>query len=69
MQASLQAAVDRVDAQMSTWKPHTELMLLNAAQVGEWVTLPERLLTEIGKSLEIGRISGGAFEIAMGDAI
>ncbi|MGB4828767.1 MAG: FAD:protein FMN transferase [Paracoccaceae bacterium] len=69
LQADLQAAVDEIDVQMSTWKPQSDLMRLNAAPVGEWVTLPERLLTVLGKSLEIGRISGGAFEIAMGDAI
>ncbi len=32
--AALQAAVDEVDAQMSTWKPDSDLMRLNAAPVG-----------------------------------
>ena len=31
LRAALQAAVDEVDAQMSTWKPDSALMRLNAA--------------------------------------
>ena len=41
--AALQAAVDRVEGQMSTWKPQSDLMRLNAAPVGEWHDLPEDL--------------------------
>ncbi|PJN96252.1 thiamine biosynthesis protein ApbE [Amaricoccus sp. HAR-UPW-R2A-40] len=66
--AALQAAVDEVDAQMSTWKPGSDLMRLNAAQVGEWVAAPTRLLHVLGVGLEIGRASGGAFDVGMGDA-
>ncbi len=69
LQADLQAAVDEVDAQMSTWKPTSDLMRFNAAPVGEWITLPEHLMVVLAKALEIGRITTGAFEIAMGDAV
>jgi thiamine biosynthesis lipoprotein len=33
---ALQTAVDEVDAQMSAWKPDSDLMRLNACTVGEW---------------------------------
>jgi thiamine biosynthesis lipoprotein len=66
---ALQAAVDEVDAQMSTWKPKSALMRLNAAPVGDWVEVPERLGQVLRLGLEIGRASGGAFDIAMGDAV
>src|SRR5690606_32932512 len=69
VQAALQAAVDEVDAQMSTWKPDSDLMRLNAAPVGDWVEVPERLRTVLRLGLEIGRASGGAFDIGMGDAV
>ncbi|GAB4297826.1 MAG: FAD:protein FMN transferase [Roseovarius sp.] len=69
MQAALQAAVDEVDAQMSTWKPDSALMRLNAAPVGTWIALPGRLRAVLGLGLEIGRASGGAFDIGMGDAV
>ncbi|RXF75581.1 FAD:protein FMN transferase [Hansschlegelia zhihuaiae] len=69
VQAALQAAVDEVDAQMSTWKPDSELMRLNAAPVGEWLAAPARLLEVLRIGLEIGRASGAAFDIGMGDAV
>jgi len=69
VQASLQAAVDEVDAQMSTWKPDSDLMMLNAAPVGDWVSVPARLEKVLRLGLSIGKISGGAFDIGMGDAV
>ena len=67
--AALQAAVDEVDAQMSTWKPQSALMRLNAAAVGAWVRMPDRLIEVLCLGLQIGRASGGAFDIGMGDAV
>ncbi len=69
LQAAFQAAVDGVDAQMSTWKPESDLMRLNAAPQGQWVSLPDSLMVVLREALFIGRESDGAFEIAMGDAI
>ncbi|MBN9075086.1 MAG: FAD:protein FMN transferase [Rhizobiales bacterium] len=43
---ALQIAVDEVDAQMSMWKPDSDLMRLNACPVGEWITVPERLMDD-----------------------
>jgi FAD:protein FMN transferase len=69
VRAALQAAVDEVDAQMSTWKPDSDLMRLNAAPVDDWVAAPARLREVLRLGLEIGRASGGAFDIGMGDAV
>ncbi len=67
--AALQVAVDEVDAQMSTWKPGSDLMRLNAAPVGAWVAAPDRLREVLRLGLEIGQASDGAFDIGMGDAV
>ena len=69
VRSALQAAVDEVDGQMSTWKPDSDLMRLNAAPIGEWIAVPARLLEVLRLGLEIGRASGGAFDIGMGDAV
>jgi thiamine biosynthesis lipoprotein len=69
VQAALQAAVDDVDAQMSTWKPDSDLTRLNTGLVGEWLASPARLTDVLHLGLEIGRASGGAFDIGMGDAV
>jgi thiamine biosynthesis lipoprotein len=69
LRAALQSAVDEVDAQMSTWNPGSDLMGLNAAPVGLWVTVPRRLAEVLRLGVAIGRTSGGAFDIGMGDAV
>ncbi|MBD3803642.1 MAG: FAD:protein FMN transferase [Thioclava sp.] len=66
---ALQAAVEEVDAQMSSWKPDSDLMRLNAAAQGEWVAVPERLAEVLRLGLEIGKASEGAFDIGLGDAV
>lgn len=69
VRAAMAAAVAEVDAQMSTWKPESDLNRLNAAAAGEWVALPAALMDVLAAGLEIGRASGGAFDIGMGDAV
>lgn len=69
VQAALQKAVDDVDAHMSTWQPDSDLMCLNRAPVGESVEVPSDLAHVLALGLRIGRASGGAFDIGMGDAV
>ncbi|WP_297774538.1 FAD:protein FMN transferase [uncultured Roseovarius sp.] len=69
VRAALQTAVDEVDAQMSTWKPDSDLMRLNMAPVGAWVPVPDRLGEVLARGLEIGRASDGGFDLGMGDAV
>ena len=59
-------AVDRVDRQMSTWKPESDINRLNAAPVGEWVTIPRELMTVLAEALKIGVATNGAFDIGLG---
>jgi thiamine biosynthesis lipoprotein len=66
---ALQAAVDEVDNQMSAWKPASDLNRLSAAPVGEWVDVPHHLLAVLRLGLVIGQMSGGAFDIGIGDAV
>jgi len=69
LETALFAAVDLVDRQMSTWKPESDLMRINRAEVGAWVAIPPELAQVIKTALEIGRASGGAFDIAVGGIV
>jgi thiamine biosynthesis lipoprotein len=69
VRAALRDAVAEVDAQMSTWKPDSDLTRLNAAPVGAWVAAPDRIREVLALGLEVGRASDGAFDIGMGDAV
>jgi thiamine biosynthesis lipoprotein len=62
-------AVGQVDAQMSTWKQDSDLMRLNRADVGRWISVPAELLQVLEVGLKIGRLSGGAFDIGQGDLV
>jgi thiamine biosynthesis lipoprotein len=64
--AGLFAAVDKVDRQMSTWKPDSDLSRLNASPVQQWVEVPEELVSVLVASLRICRQSSGAFDIGVG---
>ncbi|HHW35580.1 MAG TPA: FAD:protein FMN transferase, partial [Paracoccus solventivorans] len=67
--AALQRAVDEIDAQMSLWRADSDLLRLNAAPPGDWVALPAQLMAVLALALRIGRASGGAFDIGVGDAV
>jgi thiamine biosynthesis lipoprotein len=60
------AAVDKVDRQMSTWKPDSDLSRLNASPVQQWVAVPAELVGVLATSLRISRQSHGAFDIGVG---
>ncbi|HTN62715.1 MAG TPA: FAD:protein FMN transferase, partial [Devosia sp.] len=66
---ALQAAVDAVDATMSTWKPDSALMRLNAMPPGVWLAVPPSLCAVAALGLQIGLDSGGAFDIGVGVAV
>jgi FAD:protein FMN transferase len=63
------AAVDRVDQQMSTWKPCSDLSRLNAAAIDEWVSIPTELMTVLAASLKFEQITAGAFDIGVGELV
>lgn len=69
LHAALQAAVDAVDAQMSPWKPASDLQRFNRAAVGTWVALPAGMLGLLQRALQINRLSAGAFDPALGDLV
>lgn len=66
---ALQTAVDEVDAQMSNWEANSDLMRLNRAPVGEAVPVPAMLAEVLRIGVAVGRASGGAFDMAVGDAV
>lgn len=67
--AALQSTLDRVDRQMSTWKPESDLNRLNDAAIRVWVPVPAELMLVLQASLRIGRQSQGAFDIGVGDLV
>lgn len=67
--AGLWAAVSKVDQQMSTWKPDSDLHRLNRAPEQQWQDLPEDLTTVLAAAMEVAQQSGGAFDINVGGMV
>ncbi|WP_081768869.1 FAD:protein FMN transferase [Herbaspirillum sp. RV1423] len=64
--ASLSAAVDKVDRQMSTWNPMSDLCRVNAAPENTWISIPDELAHVLETGLQVGLESQGAFDIGVG---
>ncbi len=69
LRCALQAAVDRVDRQMSTWTSESDLMRFNAGPLNEWIALPAELMAVLTEGLALSRATAGAFEMNIGAAV
>jgi thiamine biosynthesis lipoprotein ApbE len=69
----LQAAVDKrlaaVNQSMSTYIEDSELNQLNAAPVGEWITISAELYDVLLQAMEVSWLSGGAFDVTVGPLV
>lgn len=64
--SAIEAALARIIDQMSNWEPDSAISRFNRAPVGEWMPLPADLLTVLRAGLDMARLSGGAFDPAIG---
>lgn len=67
--AALQLAVDTVDAQMSNWRPASDVSRFNAAETGAWIQVPADVLEVVETGMEIGRRTQGVFDIGVGPLV
>ncbi|WP_296225801.1 FAD:protein FMN transferase [Ralstonia sp. UBA689] len=65
----LDRAVQAVDREMSNWKACSDLSRLNLAEPGVWVPISANLAAVLARAIEIGRESGNAFNVDMGDVV
>ncbi|WP_020648440.1 FAD:protein FMN transferase [Solimonas variicoloris] len=65
VRALAQRELDRVDAQMSTWKAGSDLCRFNAAG-GNWQRLPDDFFTVLQAGLALAAATGGAYDPACG---
>lgn len=69
LHAGIQAQLDRVVAQMSTWRADSDISRFNASAAGRWQALPQEFFTVLSCALEIARDSGGAFDPTLGPLV
>nr|WP_295376846.1 FAD:protein FMN transferase [Pseudoxanthomonas sp.] len=69
LHALIQAELDRVVAEMSTWEADSDISRFNHAAAGDWQDLPEGFFTVLRCALAIAEASGGAFDPTIGSAV
>ena len=69
IERGIQAQVDRVVAQMSTYEPDSDLSRFNRAPAGTWHALPPQLYTVLSYALSLAKDSGGAYDPTVGPLV
>lgn len=65
----IQARLDRVDEQMSTYKPQSVLSRFNSAPAGTWHVLPTECFEVVAHALQVARDSDGAYDPTVGPLV
>lgn len=65
----IQARLDRVDGQMSTWKPDSDLSRFNRAPAGTCRRLPPPFFRVLEHAMDVARDSGGAYDPTVGPLV
>ena len=62
----MQAALDAIVSQMSSWEPTSDLSCFDALPRDERIALPEHFLIVLQSALQVARESDGAFDPSLG---
>ena len=65
----LEAELHRVNLQMSTYLPDSELSRFNRGPVGKWMPVSAELAAMVVLALELSRRSDGAFDVTVGPLV
>src|SRR5690606_7804512 len=66
LHAALQARLDAIVAQMSTWRDDSDLMRYNRGAPGSWHPLADDFLAVVDCALQVAAASDGAFDPTVG---
>lgn len=66
LQELIQAQLDKVVAQMSTWEPDSDLSRFNKSAAGSWHLLPDEFFSVLEYALDVAQASDGAYDPTAG---
>jgi thiamine biosynthesis lipoprotein len=69
LRSAIDNALDQIISQMSHWRPDSLLCAYNRTPAGQWVAAPPEFLHVLEAALDIARLSEGAFDPALGQAV
>ncbi len=68
-ESAIEAVLARIIDQMSNWEAGSAISRFNRAAIGAWMPLPADMLTVLRAGLDMARLSGGAFDPAIGQLV
>ena len=66
---AIEAALDSVVAQMSTWQPDSAICAFNTAAPDSWHALPDEFASVLDAALAVAEASGGAYDPTVGTLV
>lgn len=66
---AIQAALDQINDEMSTYRPDSALSRFNQAPAGTTMVLPTDFALVLKKALEISRATNGAYDVTVGPLV
>lgn len=68
--ADIQSVLDAVDARMSTWKPDSELSVINRTEdISQDIPISAEMAKVLAAALDVSRKTGGAYDITVGPLV
>jgi thiamine biosynthesis lipoprotein len=69
IEEGIEGVLEEVDAAMSIYRDDSELMALNEAPLGEWLTLSQELVDVLAIGQSVAETSHGAFDMTLGNLV
>lgn len=69
LKADIEAALEQVNAEMSTYRPESHLSRFNAADAGTLMTLPDDMVKVVSAAFEISSMTDGAYDVTVGPLV
>jgi len=69
LRADIEALLEQVNAEMSTYRPDSVISAFNRAEAGESVRLPDGFATVLAEALYWAELTGGAFDPTAGPLV
>lgn len=69
LQSEIDARLERVNDQMSTWRPDSELSRFNRSEQTDWFAVSADTTRVVSEAQRISELSGGAFDVTVNPLI
>lgn len=69
LESAIDARLERINAQMSTWLPDSELSRFNASTSPDWFAVSTDTVRVVEAARAVSVLSGGAFDVTVGGVV